>query len=152
MYSIDSSSLLEAWTRRYPPDIFPAFWEKIEELIQDDILLISQEVYYELEKKDDDIFAWLKDRKEKLVITDEDIQEKVAGILTTHRKIIDTRNNRSGADPFVIAVAIRNKATVVTEETPSGNEKKPKIPDVCMSCGVEYINMLNFIRKQSWIF
>lgn len=42
--------------------------------------------------------------------------------------------------------------TVVTQETPTGNPMRPKIPDVCNALGITCINMLQFIRQQSWVF
>jgi hypothetical protein len=33
-YSLDTSAILEAWRRRYPPDVFPVVWRRIEDLIR----------------------------------------------------------------------------------------------------------------------
>ena len=52
-YSIDTSSILDGWIRYYPPDVFPLVWTKIEELIEKEILVATEEVLFELEKKDD---------------------------------------------------------------------------------------------------
>ena len=43
-------------------------------------------------------------------------------------------------------------ATVVTEETPSRNLTKPKIPDVCQAMGVPHVNLVGFIQEQGWVF
>ena len=51
-YSIDTSSILTGWRRTYPPDIFPTLWEKLDELIAEQILIATEEVLHELEKKD----------------------------------------------------------------------------------------------------
>lgn len=59
--------------------------------------------------------------------------------------------NRNGADPFVIATALVNGFTVVTEEL-GGSPTKPKIPSVCTALGVRCINVLQFIREQGWSF
>ena len=45
-------------------------------------------------------------------------------------------DKRSGVDPFVIALAMVNQDTVVTEENATGNIAKPRIPDVCDALGV----------------
>lgn len=152
MYSIDSSSILEAWIRRYPPDIFPILWEKLSELIAEDQLLISEEVLYELEKKSDEVHGWFKQYKDKLVVTDEGVQALAEQVLSTHKKLIDTRTNRSGADPFVIAVAQTKGCAVITEEKPTGNDSRPKIPDVCNAYNLRFLNILDFIREQKWRF
>ena len=42
-YVIDSSSLIEL-NRRYPIDIFPGLWKKVEELINKGLLISPEEV------------------------------------------------------------------------------------------------------------
>ena len=50
-YSVDTSAIIEGWMRDFPPDIFPNAWKKIEKLINDGILVATEEVLYELKKK-----------------------------------------------------------------------------------------------------
>ena len=83
---------------------------------------------------------------------DNEIQVVVAKILTDHRKLLDTRRGRSGADPFVIALAKTRSCTVVTNENPSNSPDRPHIPDVCKALDVRTINFLGLIREQGWIF
>jgi len=66
-YSIDTSFLLECWERRYPPDVFPSFWEKLVKPFESSVLVASQAVWVELERKDDEensIIEWLKPYRE----------------------------------------------------------------------------------------
>ena len=60
--------------------------------------------------------------------------------------------DRSQADPFVIAVAKVTKRTVVTGEKAVGSTQQPRIPNVCVQYGIEYINIVEFIRRQKWNF
>jgi len=60
--------------------------------------------------------------------------------------------NSAGADPFVIALARVHGGVVVTEETQSRNLTKPKIPDVCDSMGVPWLNLMGFVQEQGWVF
>ncbi len=63
------------------------------------------------------------------------------------------RKGRSGADPFVIALAEQHDAIVVTQETPAGlNARSPKIPDVCNERDVAWINLLGLIQREKWVF
>ena len=39
-YSIDTSSILDAWTRYYPPDVMPGLWKQLEELIDNGQLIL----------------------------------------------------------------------------------------------------------------
>jgi hypothetical protein len=59
-----------------------------------------------LEKKDDELFDWCQGRKETLVRElDDETQGIVKEILRDHPRLVDTVKGRSGADPFVIALA-----------------------------------------------
>jgi len=45
-------------------------------------MVASIEVYLELKKKDDEVFAWAKDRKEMMFLEiDEDVQSEVVRIM-----------------------------------------------------------------------
>jgi hypothetical protein len=106
-YSIDTSAILEAWRRRYPPDVFPAVWQRLEEVIDQGELRASEEVLLEIEKRDDEVHVWAKERKASLFVPiDEAQQRHVSVILEKHERLVDTRKNRSAADPFVIALAV----------------------------------------------
>ena len=119
IYSVDSSALIHGWRRIYRPKNFGLVWEHIATLVETDRFKASIEVYNDLEKKDDELFKWCKERKEKMFVEiDEDIQTHVARIMASHPRLVDTVRGRSGSDPFVIALAATKKPpmVVVTEE------------------------------------
>lgn len=151
-YSIDTSAILDAWTRYYPPDVMPGLWKQLEELIGNGQLIATEEVLYELEKKEDDAYEWSKNNENMFILTDERIQLAVIEILRDHKKLIDTRKNRSGADPFVIALAKVEGCGVVTGEKPTNRPERPKIPDVCRAIVIPCINILQLCREQKWVF
>jgi hypothetical protein len=149
-YSLDTSALLSAWRRNYPPDLFTTLWDKVDALITSQVLIASEEVLVELEKKDDEVHAWAKSRQMMFVPIDGQVQQIVRDILRDYPRLIDNRTNRSGADPFVIALAMTEGCTVLTGERESGNMARPKIPDVCAAMGVRCISMVDLIREQNW--
>ncbi len=154
VYSIDTSSLLHAWRRAYPPEQFPAWWAKLDALIDDGRLVASIEVYYELEKKDDDVFVWAKERKDTLFREiDEDVQDAVVSLMANYPRLVDTRTGKSGGDPFVIAqaIAIGAPGCVLTQEG-GGSTKSPKIPDVCLLEGLDCCNLIEMMRHEQWTF
>ena len=120
-YSIDTSAIIGAWRRSYPPDVFPALWGKLEGLIEKGQLIATEEVLFELERKDDDVWRWGRAQATMFVEVDEGIQVLVHTILTAHPRLLDTRKSGSGADPFVIALAKARGCTVVTEEKATNN-------------------------------
>ena len=151
-YSIDTSAILDAWTRYYPPDAFPPVWDKLDALIDNGDLKASEEVLEELEKKDDEVYAWALQRERMFVPTSEEIQGAVTEILKNHRRLIDQRPNRSGTDPFVIALAMVEDYVVITGEKPTKSTKRPHIPDVCEALDIRYLNMLGLFREENWVF
>jgi len=151
VYSVDSSALIHGWRRVYRPKNFASVWARFDALIDEGRLRSSIEVYNELEKKDDELFKWCKDRKEKMFVEiDDDIQGHVRRIMTAYPRLVDTSKGRSGADPFVIALAAAANPimTVVTEEHPG----KTKIPDVCKKEGIKFRNLADLIEQEGWKF
>lgn len=151
LYSIDTSAILDAWIRWYPPDLFPRLWENIELLIKEKRLIASEEVLVELEKKDDDVFKWAK-KQDMFYPLSTEIQIKVSEILSKFPRLIDSRKDRSQADPFVIALAIKEKCLVITGEKNQGTADKPRIPIVCQFFGIKPINIVQLIRSEGWRF
>lgn len=151
-YSLDTSAILDGWNRYYPPDVVPGLWEKIEAMVDEGHLIASEEVLRELSKKDDGAYSWAKRQSGLFVPTDAAVQLEVRSILKTHQRLIDTRKNRSGADPFVIAVAKVYGCKVVTGERPNNHPQKPHIPDVCNDMGLIWMDILQLCREQEWSF
>ncbi|MCP5410129.1 MAG: DUF4411 family protein [Chromatiaceae bacterium] len=152
-YSIDTSALLHGWVRAYPPSIFPALWDRLEELISNGQLIASKEVLNELKRKDDDLFEWCSNREEMFVEIDDNIQVHMAHIMGKYQKLVDTSKGKSGADPFVIALAMtHNPPFAVVSEEKGGSAKNPKIPYVCREEDILCITLLQLIQKQGWKF
>lgn len=152
-YSLDLSALLDGWRRYYPPEVFPGIWTRLEDLIDRGDLRATDEIRIELGKKDDEVLAWAMRRRESLFVPiDEEIQLTVRQIIERYPKLIDTRSGRSGADPFVIALAKIQGCPVVTGEAPTHRENRPNIPDVCWGFGVRPMSFLELLREQGWTF
>jgi len=151
-YCVDTSGWLDGWQRQYPPDVFPTLWARIDALITAGEIISTEEVYFELERKSDDLHEWIKSRKQMLVSLDEPIQVRASALLAEYPRLVDTLRGRSKADPFVIATAIERKAVVVTGEIISGNLEKPRIPDVCQVKSICCINFLQMIRELKLTF
>lgn len=151
VYSIDSSALIHGWRRVYRPKNFGFVWEHFDLLIEEGRLRASIEVYNELEKKDDEVFKWCKDRKAKMFVEiDDNTQAHVTRIMKNHPRLVDTVKGRSGADPFVIALAATTKPlmVVVTEESAG----KTKIPDVCLAEKIDCCRLADMIEREDWKF
>lgn len=148
VYVIDTCSLI-AMTETYPQDVFPGVWEKVEDLIDEGKIISAEDVYEELSSKDDDLYKWAGIRNHIFKELSDDIQESAIEILDTHSNLIDIKNKKSSADPFLIATARVHCGIVVTEEDFSGGDHKSKIPDVCRDYKVDCINVLEMFRREN---
>jgi hypothetical protein len=151
IYSIDSSALIHGWRRVYRPKNFGIVWERLAALAEEGRLRASIEVFNELQKKEDELLAWCKDRKDTLFgEIDDDIQVHLTRIMSNHPRLVDTVKGRSSADPFVIALAatMNPSMMVVTEEY----EGKTRIPDVCTAESIEYCRLADLIERENWTF
>lgn len=153
IYSIDSSSLIHAWRRAYPPKNFPQFWRRLDELIEAERLFSSVEVLRELQKKDDELHAWCKTHSGVFLPIDDGLQDQVIELMGIYPRLVDTAKGRSAADPFVIGLARMNDPewTVLSEENP-GSQNSPKIPDVCRAEGLRCLRLVELIQEENWIF
>lgn len=133
LYCFDTSALMDAWNRYYPPDVLPPLWEKLDQFAADGTAICPDEVLKELSKKDD-------------------AQLEASTLLAAFPRLVDTRKNRSIADPFVIALAKVKSATVVTGERAVGTSERPRIPNVCGHFAIKCIGMLQLIRDEGWVF
>ena len=150
-YSFDTSAIVNAWRRYYPPDLFPSLWANLESLIEDESAVATEAVLWELEQKDDEILKWALQRRHFFILVDETLQYAVREILRDFPRLLDNRSNRSGADPFVIALAQVYNLTVVTYERQTNSLQRPNIPDVCDTLNVRCIDVLELVRERGWV-
>lgn len=148
--SLDTSGFLDAWVRHYPIDVFPTIWRRLEDAIRSGLIFASEEVVRELERKDDEAYAWIKGHPEMVVPFSAEIEAEVIRLMARFPRLVDTKKGRSGGDPFVIALAIVGGHSVITGEHATGKLDVPRIPDVCKELGVPCLRILDFFREQKW--
>ncbi len=155
IYSLDTSALIAAFHERYPIENFDSLWHRIEELIRNGRLKMSQIVFEEA-MRDTEIKQWCDQNQLKQdfqVTIDEAVQEHVNEVLSQFPRLVDNRTGKSGADPWVIALALTfENCVVVTEENPTHSQNRPKIPDVCAYFNLQCIKIVDLIKKENWIF
>jgi len=153
MYCIDTSALIAAWDERYPIDHFPAFWKAMDGIIAAGRLVAPVPVLKETEKKSDELHAWLKERDGMFVELNDAIQLRVRAILAKYERLVMAMKHRTAADSFVIALALERKLTIVSEERPTGNLNRPKIPDVVadQDFACPHIYLLDLIKREKWV-
>ena len=142
---------MDLWCRWFRPSIVPSLWSRLDEIIKSGQLIASEEVFHDLEKKEDGLHDWVKERKEMLVGISDEIQDNVTKIMKEFPKFVDERTGKSFADPFVIATAMETETIVVTGES-GGTASRPKIPYVCDHLGVPWIPTIELIEHHNWQF
>jgi len=152
IYCLDANVIIEAWQKYYSPTFCPDYWELLNDFGQNNKMFIPESVYEEIIRTDDDLSIWLK----KSNIPVHKINESVTKCLQTiysknpvHKFLVDNTKARSLADPWIIAHAINEKATVVTKEekVTALNSKRIKIPNVCDNMGIRWINDFQLIEE-----
>lgn len=138
MLVFDTSAFINGWRDHYQPTTFPSVWKLIEDAAGDGRIITPRAVFKELQKRDDDVAAWARDRLEIVREPSSAVQQE-AGIILSQ---LPNPGVRDGADPFVIAEAKVNSMTVVTYEgrsfsgEPTKNWSK-KMPGICNKMGVD---------------
>lgn len=148
VYIIDACALIDA-AKHYMLNkkTFSSIWEKLEDLIREGVLISSIEVKDEV--KDEDIATWLSRNSNMFIPLTEEVQKETIKILRDYPRLIKlTSKGNSNADPFLLATAILYNAIIVTNETPAGeNATVRKIPDVCKSLDIGWMNLNEFISS-----
>lgn len=157
-FCLDTSFLINGWTKRYSHSVFPTLWARIDSLINDGTVFVCQDVYLEIERRDDSLFSWVKERKKKLVEEPPpEITAEMRLVMKQFPHFAAQGGSLGAADPWVIAHAKLAKATVVTDEDPAKTKplkktKSPKIPDVCEEIGLPWKTPIQFLEAAGvWI-
>lgn len=150
--SFDTSALINGRRDLLPPSVFVTLWQRIETVVASGEVRCVDVVRDELDVRDDEVAGWARAQTDLFVPLEGPLQSATGDVLRAHPRLVGVGGRRSGADPFVIALAIVHGGVVVTEETASGRLEKPRIPDVCRDLGVPCVTLVQFVQVQGWTF
>lgn len=151
-YCLDANVLIQAWQKYYNPKFCPDYWKILVELGKNGKIFIPELVYVEIVRTEDDLSKWLKGSKIPIKKISEPVTiclQKIYAEDPIHKNLVDNTKARSLADPWVIAHAMHENATIVTKEekVTALNSNKIKIPNVCENMGIICINDFQFIDE-----
>ena len=147
-YCLDTCVFIEGWNRYYSMDLCPQYWQVLNDLAKQGTIFSPVEVKREIEKIDDGLKKWIKDKPYLFKEITIEVQEHLRRIMANHGRLVDSIKQRSIADPWVIAFAIAENAVVVTKETPAGSiSSRIKIPDVCIVLNIPWMNDFDFAKE-----
>jgi hypothetical protein len=153
LYCLDSNVFIESKNGPYAFDIVPGFWEWIDRMVQDGQIYSTVTVYDELTDGNDELAQWARDRRDTGLFVDHDNRaqsafQTIANYVAKNYERQHSDAFLDGADPWVVAQAQVDKATVVTREAAVNMySKKVKIPNICRVFGIDCIDTFAMLRK-----
>lgn len=161
-YVLDTSFFTQAKRSYYAFDIARSFWDYLVLLANQGIITSIDKVYDEIERGKDDLYEWVQQNLPSQFFCNTDNSSEV---LKNYQSLISwssfntqfTDNDKAEfaqyneADAWVVAFAISNKLTVVSQETFNANiKRKIPIPNVCREFNVRPIDTFTFLREQGF--
>lgn len=154
LHLLDANVPITANRLYYPLERVPEFWDWLVHQGETGNVKMPLEIVEEITGSKDDLSAWLSaqgnldalllNEDADITLVQRVINEGYAPDLT------DVEIEKIGRDPFLIAAALRNPSEriVVTTEVskPAAQRANQKIPDVCNSLGVSWMNSFELIR------
>lgn len=155
LYIVDANFFITAYRSTYPPDVFPGFWDKINQLAATGVIKSIDKVKDEINNE------WLKNWFSALP---NNFFLSTAGLHTTYPIVVQWAFSRSDhflqkaldefmdsreADAFLIATALEdipNRILVTQEVSQPERKNKIKIPEGCIALGVNYMNTVKMFR------
>jgi Zn-dependent peptidase ImmA (M78 family) len=150
-YSLDTSGLLDGWVRYYAPEVFPSLWKQMEAAAADGTIVAVQDVLLELERQDDDVFAWAK-RHITFVPLEEEIQASATEILARFPQLVNPRRSRSVAEPFRDRAGSRTGSDRGYRGASQRQFSEAKDPRCVRGVGVKCVPLLGMFKELSWQF
>lgn len=162
-YCIDTNTLIHSWRFWYAQQTHPTLWDAFADLGRSGKLKMPEQVFQELSQREDDVYAWCKERKDILVYeaTDE-TEDMYRALVNEYPEMVGSLGTGSNyADLYVVAVAMITGATVVTDEDHGfkfdPNRKKRsrrnfEITNVCFEQDVPLIRAYDILRNEGWVF
>lgn len=135
---LDTNALVGWWNHWYPPSHF-GFWDALEAWAEVNPVRVHDEVYRELGRQDDDLMAWMNERRELFYEPPSDEVDSLVGrISSTYLRRLKIGAYSDNADPYVIACAKACGGTVICDERTArerldSNDRtaKYKMPNIC---------------------
>lgn len=163
-YCVDTSALLDIF-HRYPPNVFIKLWEFINRLVVEERFITVLEVKEECEEEF--LTQWFSQHPNVIIPSSENIETKLSMIVndlqSRNYQLFDYNDpTNRGTDALIIALTLSMinlhpdiHYKLLQHEKPNNlqqNSHKVKIPNVCDMYRIEYIDFINLIELENWIF
>ena len=147
---------LSALFRNFYPKTFRTLWERFDALVDDGSIVSTREVLREIEDSSIESLRLWAAMHSQLFATPTAAEAKFVATIYAmphfQHNIEQQKLLKGGhmADPFLIAKAATDRASVVTMEKfkPNGT----KIPNICKHFSVDCLSLEEFMNHQGWEF
>ena len=162
-YVLDTNCFIEAHRAHYPFDVFPGFWQKLEDLQLGNVICSFDKVKDELlhvqspGEPEDLLSQWSRSNPGINLFEDCSVcVNEYASIVRWAQQMshhyqqtaIDTFMDTRKADAWLIAYSLHNSYPLVTYEKSNPNRKNNiKIPEPCDAFGVRYLSPIEMFRE-----
>jgi hypothetical protein len=150
-YCIDTSGLTTGFYGVYRASQFVGLWHRMSELVAEGRLVAPMAIYEELQRQDDDLYHWVRQRRSMFIERDMDQLAVTFQIANDFPMLARRHAAAKPGDPWVIALAkVKSYAVVSNEKT--GSKDNPKIPHICARYGIRHLTFTEMVRLEGWIF
>jgi hypothetical protein len=124
-------------------------WQNIDKMIKNKEIVICIDIYKEL--KTQEYADWIDNNQCVILDIDDDIQKILSDFINKNdsHKLINFSKNKSSADAFIIATAMKYKLAVITEESKTSPYK---IPQICKKNDIKCYSINEFAEIKGWKF
>lgn len=159
-YLIDTNIFIESSNRHYAIDICPGFWEFLDRVSDLENVKSITQVYDEFTPDNEELVNFKERLKNKgffLQIENITLESYNATTMSLQEMGYDQQaiaDFPEKADYFLIALALQEQYTIVTQEARKQTiaPKRIKIPNVCEQLEIECIDITEFLRRERAIF
>jgi predicted nucleic acid-binding protein len=148
VYIVDANFLIN-FHKWMPRSLFPAFWQELEQTLQEGRWVLLDVVVSEV-TREGPMKRWCKKQEQAGLVAKVTDTDKLAGAeINNQYPMIDANSGRSTNDTYIIAHAKANGYGVASAEVPRINDSKPyKIPDVCEELKIPRIRKAEVLYKR----
>jgi hypothetical protein len=147
-YCLDTSALTYGFYDVYRASQFISLWDRLSDLVEEGRLVAPVRVYQELQRQDDDLYRWVRTRKQMFIDADNEQLATTFRLSRDFPYLLRRHKDMKPGDAWVIAVAVQRGFTVVSNENP-GSLENPKIPFICSRYHIGHVKFSAIIHAEA---
>lgn len=159
VYVLDANIFIQAHRSTYPLDIATGFWNALEKLANNGVIISIDKVQDEIDRNEDELKEWIdvnladdffKTTNDQPVLDKYGLLAPWAESKADHyqRGAIDEFLEFDRADAWLVAYCLSTGDTLVTQEVSNPSQKnRIPLPEPCNYFEIRYCNMIEMFRE-----